>query len=202
MFSLSKVESLNPDFIVGALEGQHFRKTGKLVSLSEQNLVDCTSASHGCEGGSVYAAFMQVKKEGGIDTEDSYPYHAEQGVCHFDRSHIGATDVGYTKIKACDENALKIAVATVGPISVAIDASHSSFQFPKKGVYYEPNCKSGKYDLDHAVLVVGYGSEDRQDYWLVKNSWGSGWGDNGYIKMARNRDNHCGIATEAVYPLV
>ena len=143
---------------------------------------------------------MQVKKEGGIDTEDWYPYHAKQEVCHFDRGHVGATDVGYSEIASGDEDALKIAVATIGPISVAIDASHSSFQQFKKGVYYEPICSSR--DLDHAVLVVGYGSENGQDYWLVKNSWGTGWGDNGYIKMARNRNNHCGIATEAVYPLL
>ena len=183
------------------MEGQHFRKTGRLVSLSEQNLIDCTSAVDGCKGGTAKAAFMQVKKEGGIDTEESYPYHAEQEVCHFDRRFVGATDVGYGTIKAFDEFLLKLAVATVGPISVAIDSSHSSFQFfDKTGVYYEPNCSST--DLDHAVLVVGYGSENGQDYWLVKNSWGTDWGDNGYIKMARNRNNHCGIATEAVYPLV
>ena len=96
-----------------------------------------------------------------------------------------------------NENNLMIASSMVGPISIAIDASHTSFQNYRSGVYYEPYCSS--YNLDHAVLLVGYGTYYGTPYWLVKNSWGTGWGMNGYIMMARNHNNNCGVASEACY---
>ena len=107
---------------------------------------------------------------------------------------------GHMDITKYSEQDLQVAVATVGPISVAIDASHQSFQTYGGGVYYEPACSPTS--LDHAVLVVGYGTLNGQDYWLVKNSWGVNWGMQGYIMMARNRNNNCGIASRASYPLV
>ncbi|XP_044755986.1 cathepsin L-like [Coccinella septempunctata] len=187
----------------GALEGQHFRKTGKLVSLSEQNLIDCSGryGNNGCNGGLMDNAFRYIKENKGIDTEAAYPYRAEDEKCHYNPKKVGATDKGFVDIESGAEDQLKAAIATVGPVSVAIDASHESFQLYAGGVYYEPECSSE--ELDHGVLAVGYGTDDKgQDYWLIKNSWGSSWGDEGFIKMARNKDNNCGVATQASYPLV
>ncbi|XP_041964427.1 cathepsin L.1 [Alosa sapidissima] len=186
----------------GSLEGQTFKKTGKLVSLSEQQLVDCSGdyGNMGCGGGLMDQAFQYIQANGGIDTEDSYPYEAEDGKCRFKPDSVGATCSGYVDITSGDENALQEAVATMGPVSVAIDAGHSSFQMYESGVYDEAECSSE--DLDHGVLAVGYGSENGKDYWIVKNSWGLSWGDKGYIKMTRNKHNQCGIATASSYPLV
>ena len=186
----------------GSIEGQHFLKTKQLVSLSEQNLIDCSGSygNLGCNGGNQYKAFNYTRDNGGIDTEKSYPYQAVNGTCRFSANSIGATVTGYVRIPYANESVLLEAVATVGPISVSIDASQDSFMFYNSGVYYDPLCSV--WNLDHAVLVVGYGTQNGQDYWLVKNSWGKDWGMDGYIMMARNKDNNCGIVTSAVYPTV
>jgi len=188
----------------GSLEGQQQKKSGQLVSLSEQQLVDCSTkfGDYGCNGGLPDNAFAYVKANGGLDTEASYPYKAKDDKCHFNKKTIGANVTGHVDIQQGNETALQVASATIGPISVGIDASHFSFQFYKKGVYYSWLCSST--NLDHGVLVAGYGVDNAtgKKYWLVKNSWGTSWGQKGYIWMARDRNNNCGIATLASYPLV
>jgi cathepsin L len=187
---------------VASLEGQHFKKNGKLVSLSEQNLVDCSSkfGNQGCNGGLMDQAFSYIKANKGIDTEQSYPYEARDGKCRFKPANVGATDSGFNDITSGDEQALTQAIATVGPIAIAIDASQSSFQFYSSGVYNEPDCSSTQ--LDHGVAAVGYGSLSGKDFYIVRNSWGPSWGDKGYIMMTRNGNNQCGVATAASYPTV
>ncbi|KAG8192033.1 hypothetical protein JTE90_025299 [Oedothorax gibbosus] len=187
----------------GSLEGQHFKKSGKLVSLSEQNLVDCSQAegNSGCGGGWMDQAFEYVKKNHGIDTEKSYPYNADEEKCHFKKSQVGANCTGYVDIPQKDEKALQKAVATIGPISVAINAG-GDFDNYESGVYDPERCPGELDYLNHGVLVVGYGTDNGKDYWIVKNSWGDSFGEKGYIRMIRNKNNACGIATKASYPLV
>ncbi|XP_063365189.1 procathepsin L-like [Cydia amplana] len=190
----------------GALEGQYFRKTGRLVSLSEQNLLDCSEIygnDDGCvNGGVVVFAYTYVAGNGGISMEKYYPYKKVQGLCRYNPKYSSNMTVkGFQDLPYADEGYLQSAVANIGPISMSMDASQKSFELYKDGVYFDKNCSST--DLDHSVLVVGYGTEQPGgDYWLVKNSWGKTWGMKGYMKLARNRGNHCGVATEPTYPLL
>jgi len=184
----------------GSTEGAHFLSTGNLVSLSEQNLMDCSRpyGNQGCNGGLMDDAFKYIIANGGIDTEASYPYRAASTFdCQYKAANSGSTLKGYADVNSGSESAL-LSASNNRPVSVAIDASHNSFQLYTSGVYYEPACSSTA--LDHGVLVVGYGSSGSSDYWLVKNSWGTSWGQAGYIWMSRNRSNNCGIATSASYP--
>nr|XP_044251832.1 procathepsin L-like [Drosophila takahashii] len=192
----------------GALEGQHFRKTGNLIPLSPQNLIDCSAryGNRGCDGGSMAKSIDFIKHNGGLATEQSYPYRNVQGECQHRSATIGATSSGFVKLPYGDEKKLAEAVASIGPIYVSIDGSQESFLNHKSGIYEDPKCSSSiqKAGQIHDVLIVGYGTDPAtgKDYWLVKNSWGTDWGENGYIRMIRNANNHCGIASFARYPLV
>jgi len=145
------------------------------------------------------AAFKYIISNNGIDTEASYPYTATgPNACKFNRANVGATISSFVDVQTGSEIQLQNAVAD-RPVSVAIDASHMSFQLYSGGVYNEPACSSSQ--LDHGVLAAGYGTSNGVAYWLVKNSWGASWGMQGYIMMSRNKANQCGIATAASYPI-
>ncbi|CAL1546702.1 unnamed protein product [Lymnaea stagnalis] len=184
--------------VVAAVESLHLKSTGEKVLLSESNLVDCAT-SEGCNATSRLKAFQYIIDNKGIATQASYPYIPQKGPCNFSSSMVGAQIKSYVQLPSGDETALKEAVATIGPVTVGFDANHSSYKSYGGDVYDEPDCSRSR--LTHAVLVVGYGSQNGKDYWILKNSYGS-WGlnDTGYMLMARNKENMCGIATRAIYP--
>ncbi|XP_041480310.1 procathepsin L-like [Lytechinus variegatus] len=141
--------------------------------------------------------FGCVHNHGGLCTKGTYHTGTGANVCNnASCKAVASCNVGKT-VPSRNESALAQAVLFT-PVVVAIDASHMSFQLYQSGVYSEPSCSSTL--LDHSLLLVGYGVDSGVDYWICRNSWGSSWGDNGYINIARNHDNMCGIATDAIYP--
>ncbi|KAJ8943313.1 hypothetical protein NQ318_004754 [Aromia moschata] len=182
---------------VGAMESAYYMKNGQLVQFSEQQLIDCTTSygTVGCDGGFMQGGF-EYAHDNGISTEDAYPYAAKDQSCQ--STTVFLTISSFVQIEQ-NEDTIKSVVGTVGPVGVAIYAddivSYSS------GVYDNPSCPNSSEELDHEVLLVGYGSENGQDYWLIKNSWGTNWGESGYIKLARN-SNMCGIAQDSAYPVL
>merc|ERR1712050_98736 len=179
----------------GGLEGRWKIASGQLVSLSEQQLVDCDRSDNGCGGGSMESAFAY--EEGtGVCTEGSYQYTARAGSCRSNSCSVGIPRGGVTGYRRVSSSASALMSAVQqGPVSVAVDAT--KFQSYSSGVL-TGYCGTS---LDHGVLVVGYGTADGADYWKVKNSWGSSWGEAGYIRVSREGDM-CGILDDASYPVV
>lgn len=184
----------------GALEAAYFMKTGRLIELSKQNLLDCVQPEKNqCYPASFRDAYDYIIKNGGIETESSYPYTGEKGKCNFKSANSVTTIQSYVSLPKGDEWALTKAIGTIGPITVAInDDLIKDYQ---GGVFYDSKCE--KFKSNHVILAVGYGTDPKQgDYYLVKNSWGTDWGEEGYIRFARNRNNVCGIASWPGYPVV
>jgi cathepsin L len=184
---------------IGALEGLYARKYGHNIRLSEQHLLDCTRAhgNQGCGGGWDHDCFEFVKRNGGVFTEQQYPYKGQEGYCPAQNKNIQYARVSnYIKVK--DVNSFTQAVATVGPISAALDANPRDFLMYRSGVYNNAQCGASGWTT-HIVTVVGYGEEAGIPYYLIKNSWGTSWGEGGFMKLARNK---CLIAQYGVYPVI
>lgn len=179
----------------GSMEGAHYIKTGNLVSLSEQQLVDCSTWNNGCNGGSMDMAFAYTENHP-LETEEAYPYVAYGESCGYDKSLGKVAATTYHDVAYDDEKQLMAAVAK-GPVSVAIQANQEAFQGYTGGVL-----SSGCGDqLDHGVLVVGYNNEALTPYWIVKNSWGPNWGEKGYIRLAmKTGEGVCGINMQPSQP--
>jgi len=183
---------------IGALEGAHFLKTGELVSLSEQELLDCDTKDKGCFGGLMDIAFEFDEKGRGVCKEEDYPYEAAKNdSCNKKCEPVDETIVkSFTDVEEGSVKALQKAIVQQ-PVSIAIQANQMSFQFYKKGIFNNEECGEDAV-IDHGVLAVGYGStkgKKSKDYWVVKNSWGATWGDNGYIKMSRKSKNEYGMCS-------
>jgi cathepsin L len=188
---------------VGALESHHAIITGSKTRLSEQNIIDCSAeyGNAGCEGGNYRTVYKYIIENQGIDTQSSYPYKALKNNCKFNSNKVGATMSSVLHIERGSESDLQSAVALEGPVVVSIDHRHQSFQFYGGGIYSEYNCYTNYYLLTHEMIVVGYGTNQYKDYWIIKNSYGSSWGRGGYMWMARGQNN-CGIASDAAFPVI
>jgi C1A family cysteine protease len=187
------------------MEGIIKIKTGKLVSLSEQQLVDCNigTGNNGCSGGHMDIAFKYIIQNQGLATETNYPYQAMDGTCDMEKaSNPEAQISSFEYVPANNEEALLKAVASQ-PVSVPVLGYGRAFQLYSSGVF---SGECGTTNLNHAVTAIGYGTaDDGTKYWLVKNSWGERWGESGYMRIQRDigdPQGFCGIATEASYPVI
>jgi len=190
----------------GDVEGTHFLAGNDLVSLSEQQLVSCDRIDEGCNGGLQEDAFKYVIKNG-LTTEKNYPYtagHGRAGSCDSSKTTpVAASISSWVQVsksgvgKTPDEDAIQTALLASGPITIGINAS--PMQLYRKGIDNPSRCSAAA--LDHAVLIVGYGVENGQKYWKIKNSWATDWGEDGYYRIVRGT-NMCGVASDAVHSVV
>ncbi|ELR24500.1 cathepsin L 2 precursor, putative [Acanthamoeba castellanii str. Neff] len=182
---------------IGALETAYCLKhDGYLADMSEQHLVDC--GGRGCSGGWMHDMFAYLQRSGGTTFQSEYPYTGRVGTCQAQSKRKVAQVESHKMIRRGDENDLMQALSTVGTIAIAYNAGTQAHAYYRSGVLDVPGCGNTP---THAVLLVGYGNEGGKDYWLLKNSWGTSWGEAGYFKLVRGK-NMCGIADWASYPVV
>jgi len=166
----------------GNIEGRWAIKNGTLVSLSEQELVDCDKVDEGCNGGLPYQAYAEIMRLGGLELEEDYPYTGRDGHCKFDKSKVAVDITGREKVST-DEKKIAAYVAANGPVSIGLNAA--AMQFYTGGVSHPWSFLCSALGIDHGVVIVGYGTESGSPYWLIKNSWGTSWGEHGYYKLYR-----------------
>ncbi|XP_071771678.1 pro-cathepsin H [Centroberyx gerrardi] len=186
----------------GCLESVTAIATGKLLLLSEQQLVDCAQAfnNHGCDGGLPSQAFEYIMYNKGLMAEDDYPYKAFDQSCKYRPELAAAFVKEVMNITAYDEMGMVDAVATRNPVSFAYEVT-DDFMHYHQGVYSSTKCHKTTDKVNHAVLAVGYGQENGTPYWIVKNSWGTSWGMKGYFFIERGK-NMCGLAACSSFPVV
>ena len=208
--------------VTAAIEGTHSLKTGSRIKLSKQQLVDC-SKNNGCKGGYLGGTYEYIKERGGLESDAGYPYENVRQSCRLKSNKVGAIK-GYGNIMRGDEEAMKQALCTYGPLAAAIHTT-SDLQFysgsrgeRSSGIIDIPRCSQ---QVDHAIVIVGFGTENGKDYWrmfchilkeliyfnsflflVVRNSWGANWGQEGYFKIARNKNSMCGIGTYGYYTIL
>lgn len=172
------------------------------MSLSESNLVDCVNTCGGCSGGWPTNAYEYLihQQKGKFMLESDYPYVPVQNQCKFDESKAVSSMIDFEAGEPGDEDDMKNRISTKGPSAICLDSSQSTFHLYKSGIYSDSICLF--ILLNHGVGIVGYGSENGEDYWILRNSWGKAWGEDGYMRIARNKHNMCGVATFHTYPIV
>ncbi|EDW00714.1 procathepsin L [Drosophila grimshawi] len=192
---------------IGALEGHLFRRTGVLVPLSQQNLMDCADdyGNMGCDGGFQEYGFEYIRDHG-VTLANKYPYVQSEMECRQNEtagrypreSIVKIRD--YARIDPGDEQKMKQVIATLGPLACSMNAGAVSFEQYEGGIYEDDECN--KDEVNHSVVVVGYGNENGRDYWIIKNSYSQNWGEQGFMRLPRNAGSFCGIASECSYPIL
>lgn len=206
--ALSRVkdqESCGSCYVMSTLdtiESQLMIKHGQAQELSVQEIIDCAGdyQTWGCDGGLKFRVYDYIADNEGISREEDYSYKAESLKCKAaEHQKLFLKIEDYGQVEDFDEELLKEALVTVGPISVSVDINHETFMRYSSGIYFDEHCT---IDTNHAAVLVGYGSENGEEFWTIKNSFGKGWGEGGFFRLARNRKNHCGIATDSYYPIL